>query len=49
MLDSREASDEEAQENDERDTPFGGKPSFTFWNKEKAFRHKVRHLDCYQY
>jgi hypothetical protein len=41
MLDSKEVSDEEEAEDDERDTPFG-KPSFTFWNKEKAFRLKVR-------
>ncbi len=40
MLDSKEASDDEEEEDEARDTPFG-KPSFTFWNKEKAFRLKV--------
>jgi hypothetical protein len=40
MLDSKEPSDDDEEEDESRDTPFG-KPSFTFWNKEKAFRLKV--------
>ncbi|ELR21189.1 uncharacterized protein ACA1_285480 [Acanthamoeba castellanii str. Neff] len=39
MLDSKEPSDDDEEEDESRDTPFG-KPSFTFWNKEKAFRLK---------